>query len=100
MPPLAYFASFCLTICMHIIPLEFAGKVLDLYLMAGEATIYYVLKGVLMSQRSKIMSLPSEEAIMNYLKNDLMKDIFTTGNIASILLMEDLQSFYEQDNRA
>lgn len=85
---------------MHIIPLEYAGKVLDLYLMAGEPTIYYVLKGVLLSQRSKIMSLPSEEAIMNYLKNDIMKDIFTTGNIASILLIEDLERFYKEDKSA
>lgn len=80
---------------MHITPLELSGKIIDLYLMIGEVTIHYVLMGVLESQKSKLLSLKSEEQIMSYLKNDLMRDVFETGCVGSILIAEHLLEFYE-----
>lgn len=93
-PPVAYFAPFYLTICMHITPLGLAGKIIDLYLMIRENTIHYVIMGVLQTQRTKLLDLDSEEQIMAYLKNDLMRDVFETGCIGSVLIAEHLMEFY------
>jgi hypothetical protein len=85
---------------MHITPLQLSGKIVDLYLMIGEYAVHYVLMGVLQSQKDKIMAFHSEEYIMSYLKNDLMRDVFQTGGIGSVLLADHLLEFYHSTDRA
>ena len=89
-PEVAYFASFYLTICMHITPMEMAGKILDIFFMVGEDSIHYVIMGVLKSVREQLMSFPTEEKILVFLKNDLMRQVFTSGCIGSILIFDHL----------
>ena len=93
-PSIAYFAPFFLTICMHITPLELSGKIIDMYLTMRENTIHYVIMGVLETQRAKLLAMKSEEQIMAYLKNDLMRDVFETGCIGSVLQVNHLDEFF------
>ena len=83
---------------MHITPMELAGKILDMFFIVGEDAIHIVLMGVLECQKQKILAMKNEEEILQYLKGGLMKDIFNTGCIGSILLMEHLLEFYKKNN--
>lgn len=94
-PAVAYFASFYLTVCMHITPMEFAAKILDLFLIIGEDTIHYLLMGILISQKNYLLSLANEEQILNFLKNDLMRQVFKTEHIGSFLMLEDWEKILD-----
>ena len=94
-PSVAYFASFYLTVCMHITPMEYAAKILDLFLIIGEETIHYLLMGILISQKTHLLSLENEEQILNFLKNDLMRQVFKSEHIGSFLMLEDWEKILE-----
>ena len=88
-PAVVYFASFYLSVCMHITPMEYSAKILDMFLFIGEDTIHYILMGLLISNKQYIMDMDNEEEILNFLKNEIMKSTFKNGCIGSILMFED-----------
>lgn len=91
---MAYFAGFYLTICLHITPMDIAGKILDLFLIIGENTVHYILMGVLTNQRQKLLALENEQKVIDYLKNDMMKDLFQNDSLGGILRMDNIAEFY------
>ncbi len=94
-PAVAFFASYYLTVCMHITPMESAAKILDLFLVIGEDTIHYLLMGILISQKSHLLSLKNEEEILGFLKNDLMRSAFKSDHIGSFLMLEDWEKILD-----
>ena len=90
---IAYVASFYLTIFLHITPILFSGKILDIFMLIEYAAVDHLLLGLLTSNREKILSFKSEDLIISFLKEDLMNECLEFDGVGGFMLSDSLELF-------
>lgn len=95
---LAYVAPFYLTIFMHVTPIKYSGKLLDIFCLVEEEVVDNLLTGLLMSKKKILLGFHVESQIMDYFKDDMMTSALKCDCVGSFLLPDSLQLFYAKFN--
>lgn len=90
---MAYLAPFYLTIFLHITPIKHSGKLLDIFTLVEYEAVDQLLLGLLTSNRSKILNFKTEDQIIIYFKEDLMKESLKNDGVGSFVLADSLERF-------
>jgi hypothetical protein len=78
---------------MHVTPIKYSGKLLDIFCLVEEEVVDNLLTGLLMSKKKILMDFENESQIMSYLKEDLMISALKCDSVGSFLLPDSLEMF-------
>ena len=87
---MAYVASFYLTISLHISPIKYSGKVIDIYMLLEYQAIDHILLGLLQTYKNRILSAPSPNSVLEFFKYDLMKESLKSDNMGGYINQKSL----------
>lgn len=78
---------------MHVTPIKYSGKLIDIFCLVEEEVVDNLLTGLLMSKKKTLMGFENEAQIMSYLKEDLMDSALKCDSVGSFLLPDSLEMF-------
>ena len=96
---IAYVASYYLTLCLHITPMQFSGKVIDLFMLLEYKCMDFILLGLFKTHKKRIMSFNDPSEILGYFKMDLMKESLRFDQIGAYLDIYSLKKLLVPEKR-
>jgi len=78
---------------MHVTPIKYSGKLLDIFCLVEEEVVDNLLTGLLMSKKNILIGFHVESQIMDYFKDDMMTSALKCDSVGSFLLPDSLQLF-------
>jgi len=78
---------------MHVTPIKYSGKLLDIFCLVEEELVDHLLLGLIMCHKLYIQSLPNESQILVYFKDELLDQSLGHDTSGSYLLPDSLEKF-------
>ena len=73
--------------------MDFAGKILDIFMLVEYDIVDHLLIGLLTSLQNKLLEMKQEDDILVFFKEGLMNYCLKNDNIGSFMLLDSLEMF-------